>query len=45
MSVAATPQPDAALNRAISDAIVELYAMFYRHDLRSTGGVRIEPDG
>lgn len=32
MSVAATDQADPALNRAISDAMVELYAIFYQHD-------------
>jgi uncharacterized protein YbcI len=32
MSVAATHQAYPALNRAISDAIVELYAIFYQHD-------------
>jgi uncharacterized protein YbcI len=32
MSVAATHQADSALNRAISDAMVELYAIFYQHD-------------
>jgi uncharacterized protein YbcI len=32
MSVAAVHQADRALNRAISDAMVELYATFYEHD-------------
>jgi uncharacterized protein YbcI len=32
MSVAATPQADSELNRAISAAMVELYAVFYEHD-------------
>ena len=32
MSVAASPQADPELNRAISDAMVELYAIFYQHD-------------
>jgi uncharacterized protein YbcI len=32
MSVAAADRADPALNRAISDAMVELYATFYEHD-------------
>jgi hypothetical protein len=32
MSASATGQLDPALNRAISDAMVELYATFYQHD-------------
>jgi hypothetical protein len=32
MSVSATGQVDPALNRAISDAMVELYTIFYQHD-------------
>jgi uncharacterized protein YbcI len=32
MSVAATHQADSTLNTAISDAMVELYAIFYQHD-------------
>ncbi len=32
MSVAATHWADPALNRAISDAMIELYATFYQHD-------------
>jgi hypothetical protein len=32
MSVAAADQADPVLNRAISDAMVELYATFYQHD-------------
>ncbi len=32
MSVAAAGQADPALNRAISAAMVELYATFYQHD-------------
>jgi uncharacterized protein YbcI len=36
MSVAATHRADPALNRAISDAMVELYAIFYQHDRTTT---------
>ena len=32
MSAATTNQADSELNRAISAAMVELYAIFYRHD-------------
>lgn len=32
MSTAATPQADPELNRAISEAMIELYAIFYQHD-------------
>ena len=32
MSESATGQVDPALNRAISDAMVELYATFHQHD-------------
>jgi uncharacterized protein YbcI len=32
MSVAATHWANPALNRAISDAMIELYATFYQHD-------------
>jgi hypothetical protein len=32
VNVAPRPQADPELNRAISDAMVELYAIFYEHD-------------
>jgi len=32
MSATAADEADPALNRAISDAMVELYAIFYQHD-------------